>query len=190
TPLTAVNPTSTDTGTTQEQNYRETTEVPYLVETDSQENLYLPIQGRRIVNMMLHEYFFQQLQKISSHGSLFDCNLKDMTLIRESRNGLISKYKLKCIMCQKDFIVTNEELASEHNINANLAAATGITSAGIGFSQFKEITACMDLPIFTESTYLKIQDNVYEKWEATTVESMEIAAIRERDAAIAEKKKN
>ncbi|KAF9409727.1 hypothetical protein HW555_011017 [Spodoptera exigua] len=181
TPLTAVNPNSTDTGTTQEQNYRETTEVPYLVETDSQENLYLPIQGRRIVNMM---YFIQQLQKISSHSSLFDCNLKDMTLIGESRNGLISKYKFKCIMCQKDFIVTNEELASEHNINANLAAATGITSAGIGFSQFKEITACMDLPIFTKSTYLKIQDNVYEKWEATAVESMEIAAIRERDAAI------
>ncbi|KAJ8732008.1 hypothetical protein PYW08_014738 [Mythimna loreyi] len=186
TPLTAVNQTSTDTGTTQERNYGETAEdEPQLVETDSQEKPCLPIHGRRVVNMM---YFIQQLQKISSHSSLFDCSFKDMSLIGESRNGLISKYKFRCIMCKIDFIITSEEPASEQNINANLAAVTGITSAGIGYSQFQEITACMDLPIFTELTYLKIQDFIYEKWEATADESMERAAMRERDAAIAEGK--
>ncbi|GBP32570.1 hypothetical protein EVAR_23982_1 [Eumeta japonica] len=89
-------------------------------------------------------------------------------------------------MCNKDFIVKSEDPTSKNNIDANLAAVTGITSAGIGWSQFQEITACMDVPVFTEKTYGKIQDLVYEKWEETAIESTEKAAKRERDAAIAE----
>lgn len=111
-----------------------------------------------------------------------------MTILGEKRAGLISKFKFKCNMCNNDFIVTSEDSSSKDNVNANVAAVTGITSAGIGYSQFEEITACMDVPIFSKSTYAGIQDMVYEKWESTAVETMEAAAIRERDAAIAEGK--
>ncbi|CAH2100195.1 unnamed protein product [Euphydryas editha] len=109
-----------------------------------------------------------------------------MSLIGEKRIGLVSKFKFRCNMCKDDFIVTSEDLSSTHNVNANVGAVTGITSAGIGFSQFEEITACMDVPIFTKTTYAQVQNMVYEKWESTSVESMAAAAMRERDAAVAE----
>ncbi|CAG4981855.1 unnamed protein product [Parnassius apollo] len=44
----------------------------------------------------------------------------------------------------------------------------------------------MDIPIFTKTTYAQVKNKVYEKWESTSVESMAAAAMRERDAAIAE----
>lgn len=131
-------------------------------------------------------YYTQQLQKISSHSSLFNCNLKDMTLLGEKRIGLISKFKFICNMCKQYFIIESENPENEENIDANLAAVTGITSTGIGYSQFQEITACLNIPVFTEKLYGKIQDAVYEKWEETAVEAMEGAAMRERTAAIAE----
>lgn len=102
--------------------------------------------------------------------------------------GLISRFKFRCNMCKDDFVVTSEDLSSTHNVNANVGAVTGITSAGIGFSQFEEITACMDVPIFTKITYAQIQNTVYEKWESTSVESMAAAAMREHDAAVTEGK--
>lgn len=82
-------------------------------------------------------------------------------------------------MCKDDFIVTREDLSSTNNVNANVGAVTGITSDGIGFSQFEEITACMDVPIFTKTTYAQLQNMVYGKWESTSVESMAAAAMRE-----------
>lgn len=86
-----------------------------------------------------------------------------MSLLGEKRNGLICKFKFRCNMCNKCFIVESEDLTNQHNINANLAAVTRITCAGIGYSQFQEITACMNVPVFTEKLYSKIQDTVYEK---------------------------
>ncbi|GBP21564.1 hypothetical protein EVAR_9749_1 [Eumeta japonica] len=44
----------------------------------------------------------------------------------------------------------------------------------------------MDVPIFTEKYFAKVQSQVYDDWEATAVEAMEEAAGREYDAAIAE----
>ena len=55
-------------------------------------------------------------------------------------------------MCKKDFVITSEDQANISNVDAN-PAVTGITSADIGYSQFQEITACMDIPIFSDKTY-------------------------------------
>lgn len=160
--------------------FRET--LPYTIEEETQD-LYSKPLGRRIIDIM---HFTQELQKISSHSSMFNCTLNDMTLIGEKRIGLICKFKFKCDMCNQCFIVSSENPENEENIDANMAAVTGITSTGIGYSQFQEITACLNVPVFTETVYRKIQDAVYEKWEETAAESMEGAAMRERDAAIAE----
>lgn len=165
--------------------YREITDDVLFFEalTESQDNIYAPVHGRRVVDIM---HFIQQLQTISGHSSLFNCNFSQMSLIGEKRIGLISIFKFRCNICKDDFIVTSEGLSNTHNVNANVGAVTGITSAGIGFSQFEEITACMDVPIFTKTTYAQVQNIVYQKWESTSVESMAAAAMRERDAAIAE----
>lgn len=165
--------------------FSEIGENELFIETEIQNDTYSSVQGRRLVDI---SHFIQQLQNISSHNSLFNCNFTHMALEGEKRNGLISKYKFRCNMCKKDFMVTSEDLSNKDNVNANVAAVTGITSAGIGYSQFEEITACMDVPIFVHKNYAQIQDMIYEKWESTAVESMAAAANRERDAAVAEGK--
>ncbi|CAG5019376.1 unnamed protein product [Parnassius apollo] len=73
-----------------------------------------------------------------------------------------------------------DELMEQMALTTNqyYMANTGITSAGIGFSQFEEITACMDVPIFTKTTYAKVQNKVYEKWESASVESMAAATLQ------------
>ncbi|XP_038218891.1 uncharacterized protein LOC119837392 [Zerene cesonia] len=140
--------------------------------------------GRRIVEV---KYFFEQLQEISSHPSLFQCNLSHISIVGEKRIGLISHFRLKCELCGQHFKVTSDYNKKQTNqIDINTAACSGIVATGVGYSQFEEMCSAMDVPIFTEKYFAKIQDQVFEEWEATAVEAMEVAAKRERDAAFAE----
>ncbi|RVE44807.1 hypothetical protein evm_010520 [Chilo suppressalis] len=166
-------------------NYSEAVDPELHTEKTCEEDAYEPVHGRRIIDI---NSFYKQIQTISNHNSLFDCNFSHISLLGERRTGLISKLKLKCNMCQKDFIITSEDTLNKHDVNVNIAAAIEITSAGIGYSQFEEMTASINIPIFTEVTYSRLQDQVYEKWELTAVDSMAVAAKREIDAAIAEGK--
>jgi demethoxyubiquinone hydroxylase (CLK1/Coq7/Cat5 family) len=53
------------------------------------------LQGNRIVNVV---YLFEQLKKICAHNKMFDCKFENLVLEKEVRNGLISKFFLKCAM--------------------------------------------------------------------------------------------
>lgn len=89
-------------------------------------------------------------------------------------------------MCHETIVINSEDVNSEEQVNANIAATSGIIASGIGYSQFEEILSAMDVPVFSTKLYAQLQEQVYEKWEMVAAESMEAAAMREKEAAIAE----
>lgn len=89
-------------------------------------------------------------------------------------------------MCHETIVINSEDVNSEEHVNANIAATSGIIASGIGYSQFEEILSAMDVPVFSTKLYAQLQEQVYEKWEMVAAESMEAAAMREKEAAIAE----
>lgn len=86
-------------------------------------------------------------------------------------------------MCNLTLYLDSEP---ESMLDLNKAATSGIISTGIGYSQFSELCAATDCPSFSEKTYTKVQNDVYNDWQKTAMSVMEAAAARERDAAIAE----
>ncbi|CAG9135197.1 unnamed protein product [Plutella xylostella] len=144
---------------------------------------YEPVNGRRIIDF---NYVLSQLKEKAHHNDLFGCKLENCILKGEKRAGFLSTFIFECNMCGVVFKIESENSSKTETVDINVAAATGITATGIGFSQFEELMSAMDVPVFTERYFSKIQDYVYEKWEKTAVESMEAAAMREREAAIAE----
>ncbi|CAG4979731.1 unnamed protein product [Parnassius apollo] len=69
----------------------------------------------------------------------------------EKREGLISFFKHICT-------ITSENTHDTEKINLNIAATTGITASGIGYSQFEELCSAIDVPVFTPNSYTKYQD--------------------------------
>ncbi|GBP42947.1 hypothetical protein EVAR_96444_1 [Eumeta japonica] len=86
----------------------------------------------------------------------------------------------------KSETISSDDPNNTKNVDINTAVCSGIVATGIGYSQLEEICSAMDVPIFTEKYFAKVQSQVYDDWEATAVEAMEEAAGREYDAAIAE----
>ncbi|CAK1590870.1 unnamed protein product, partial [Parnassius mnemosyne] len=154
---------------------------PYIVEQECETNSIKTITGRRIVDIV---YFLEQLQQ-QKHDPLFQCDFSCLVLITEKRTGLVSHFNFQCRMCKKYFKVCTDHLDTDR-IDINTAAVSGIVASGIGYSQFEETMSAMDVPIFREKYYAKIQDHMFNEWEATAVEAMEQAAAIEREAAIQE----
>ncbi|CAH2092627.1 unnamed protein product [Euphydryas editha] len=158
-------------------------DFPLTVEVQMENHEDQPISGRRIVDL---NYFLSQLQEKSNHIGLFDCKAGNFEIIGERRNGLFSKLKLKCNLCQNIVEIDTENPKNPDTVNVNVAAATGIIATGIGHSQFEELFSALDMPAFTSGSYAKLQDIVYDNWEKTAAESMKAAANREKEAAITE----
>ncbi|KAH9637625.1 hypothetical protein HF086_007339 [Spodoptera exigua] len=142
------------------------------------------VNGRRIIDL---GYFFKSLQQICCHNKAFGCTLSNVHIIAEKRKSLLSKFTLKCDMCNVKFYLDSEPIS---NLDLNKAATSGIISTGIGFSQFNELFASMDCPSFTQKYYDKVQNKIYDDWRSTAISVMEAAGKRERDAAIAEGRVN
>lgn len=154
----------------------------YVVK-EEQENVVSSIKGRRIINIM---HFFYKLKDISNHNNLFGCGFQRLSLVGEKRTGFIFQLKIKCDMCGLLFLIDSDDRNSVENIDTNTAAVIGVVSSGISYAQLEEITSCINLPVFTEKYDNKIQDKVFDEWESTTIEEMETATERERQAAFAE----
>lgn len=81
-------------------------------------NKTFTLEGKRIINI---GYFFEQLQNIQ-HLPSFACSLANCQIINEVRNGLASKFIVKCNMCNEKFSL-NSQQADE--LDVNLAAVLG-----------------------------------------------------------------
>lgn len=155
----------------------------FNVEVENKEDDFQPISGRRIVDI---NFLLQELQEKARHSNLFDCKISSFRLISEKRIGLTSVFKFQCGMCQETCLINSEDTKNTERVNLNIAATTGIVGSGIGFAQFEELCSSMEVPIFSPNYYNKLQNEVYKKWEQTACASMEAAAKKEREMAIAE----
>ncbi|KOB77503.1 Uncharacterized protein OBRU01_00700 [Operophtera brumata] len=70
--------------------------------------------------------------------------------------------------------------------DVNKDAVAGIMAAGCGHAQLKQFSAAVSLPIMSDYTYNKTQDDICNYWEETAWDEMKIAGERERDEAIKE----
>lgn len=126
---------------------------------------------------------FSKLQEISTHGVL-NCGLNCVEIVGEKIVGLQSKLTLKCKMCNMKFYIDTDGGSDKMNINH--CAVAGTIAIGCGHSQLQELSAALDLPLMTPNTYQKCYNILANQLEKISVESMNNAAEKERDLAIAE----
>lgn len=120
---------------------------------------------------------------MSDHTKAFGCTLKNVQIISEKRNGLLSKYTLICKMCNLKMYLDSEPKST---LDLNKAAVSAVISTGSGYSQFSELCAAMDCPTLSEANYSRVQNELYDDWRNTAVTVMDKAAECERKSAIAE----
>lgn len=92
-------------------------------------------------------------------------------------------------MCREICFIHSEDPNSDNQVNVNIAATTGITASGIGFSQFEQLFSAINIPVFSSKYYQNhLQNVVYQQWEEAATASMEAVAKKEKEMAIAEGK--
>ncbi|KAF2892283.1 hypothetical protein ILUMI_13889, partial [Ignelater luminosus] len=133
--------------------------------------------GKRIFDVA---HLFRQLFSSVKHEP-FDCDLSYMYVVKEVRKGLRSSFELKCKMCgiQKTIFSesdTSEELGSV-NINSGITSACVFT--GIGYNEFEEIAASINMPMMAYETYNRHQQCVIDVIHETAWQTMEDAGKEE-----------
>lgn len=89
-------------------------------------------------------------------------------------------------MCNKIDIISNKPLTSQMLMNVNTAIVTATINTGQGFTQLDTMTALLNMPSMSNSTYQKIHLNVLKHTEVTAMEAMIAAGKEETVIAIKE----
>lgn len=135
------------------------------------------VQGRRIVNV---EHLFKQILNGEKHEP-FDCSLINMKLVCEKRNGLFSKFYLRCEMCHLVKTITSDNQSD--NVNVNSSFVLGSISTGIGYSQVNELASTLNMPLMSMNTFNKYHEQVADFIRTSAWQKMEEAAAEEAKLA-------
>ncbi|KAK4877525.1 hypothetical protein RN001_010031 [Aquatica leii] len=122
-------------------------------ETEKGNNSSFSVTGRRIINI---SYFFSQLKLLQHKG--YDCSFFDLNLISEKIEGLQSIFSFQCAVCNIIQTVKSDDPSEKHS--SNLLAVLGALSTGIGYSQFSEVLAAMNIPSLSHKTYTKYHNQL------------------------------
>ncbi|XP_046960234.1 uncharacterized protein LOC124530227 [Vanessa cardui] len=129
--------------------------------------------GRRIINV---SYFLEKLYEISNHGPL-DCGLTCIELVSEKLHGLSSIFTFLCKMCNRKFVIGNDD---DNCLPINTCVVAGIISIGCGHSQLQELSSAMNLPMMSQKTYQTNHKLLSQNWQQLAQQSMEQAAEEEK----------
>lgn len=139
------------------------------------------IEGRRIVDLDL---FIQKLQKISRHNAS-QCSFDQLSVQKETRNGLHSKITFICNDCGRRFHVRiNDNEKTTSTLCVNTSAVLGANLVGIGFSQLEQLLSALDIPTMCNDKFKSRNDELGEMWIQTAEKTMKEAAEEEALAAI------
>lgn len=141
--------------------------------------------SRRIINV---SHFAKQLLNIGSHGPL-GCSSKEMDLVGEKQNGLISVFTFRCKMCNCTFYINND-CEQDNYLNLNACAVAGTVAIGCGQAQLEEFLSCVNLPILSERTYHNNHQLISKHWETVALGTMKQAAEKEKELAKSEGRVN
>jgi len=118
-----------------------------------------------------------------NHARGIECSFKDWKLINSRHRGLLTQLFFKCQMCNYETNIWSEPVKSE-TLDINTAATAGTVTAGIGYAQFEELCAAMNIPCMSEKTYIKHRENLIDDFEKTALENMKIAGEMEKQLAV------
>lgn len=158
--------------------------IPSMNEVEHVSHSAKNLFGRRIVNI---DSFFKQLKSIDKHNT--QCRFSQIEITNEYHRGFNSILKMKCTNCYKQFTIHTCEAGYEkidecEKMDVNYSAILGSITIGIGFSQLAEISAIMDIPFMSHSTYDNIQKIIGTHQEAVVGVSMREAVEEEIAEAI------
>ncbi|KAF5298846.1 hypothetical protein FQR65_LT19566 [Abscondita terminalis] len=123
-----------------------------FIESDEESNDTLNpkvLLGRRVVDI---QHFLKSLKSLRHIG--LGCSFFDVEVIAEKIEGFQSSLTFKCNVCGKlDVVKTSSDSASFGSVNC--ADVIGTLAIGIGYTQFSEMFAAMDIPQMSNKTYLK-----------------------------------
>lgn len=136
--------------------------------------------GRRIVDMM---FIFKQIKK-SRHIGGFGCTFLDMQFVSEKQSGFRSSFKFSCEMCNCELIIYSEEKVPSSCIPINEAIVSGTIAAGIGYSQLSELSASLDIPCMSNTTYGLVLSKMGDTIHDAALQEMKLAGEEERKFAI------
>ncbi|KAK4878953.1 hypothetical protein RN001_007099 [Aquatica leii] len=98
------------------------------------------MEGRRLIDV---RYFLENAMNFP-HNDLFSYASYHVKIIRGIKKGLISKFVLKCDMCQVEHTVNSKKTNGKLNING--AIVNSFVNIGYGFSQLNELASSLNMP--------------------------------------------
>ncbi|XP_063892162.1 uncharacterized protein LOC135116586 [Helicoverpa armigera] len=146
-----------------------------------EEKVTYQISGRRLIEMA---YFMEQLQGISNHKSMFNCNLSTIELLSEKRSGLHSTFSIKCKMCGAEFTLESSK-KTENKMDVNEEIVAGIMTIGAGVTQLNTVLCHVNMPPMSVRLYQAKHDIISRWWKKAAQHYMIEAGKEEKDNALA-----
>lgn len=134
------------------------------------------------------KYFLQKLtQTFDKHTERQQfCSFKDWELESTATHGMYTKFFFECRMCgHTDDFWSDPRGEDLDGIDLNEAAVSGTLTTGIGFAQFEELCAAINITCMSETSYRKYRDKVIGYFEKAASAAMKEAADEERKLAFA-----
>ncbi|CAI6375604.1 unnamed protein product [Macrosiphum euphorbiae] len=107
-----------------------------------------------------------------------------MQFVAEKQNGFRSLFKYLCDMCNCQLIVYSEEKVSPSCIPINEAIVSGRVAAGIGYTQLSELSASIDIPCMSNTTYSLVLSKMGDTIHNAALQEMKLAGEEERKYAL------
>jgi hypothetical protein len=123
------------------------------------------LTGLRIVDI---NHLFLTLKSIKHQG--FDCSFYDVDIINEKRYGLKSYFSYKCTICGLEGTFSSEPDTDSSEINK--LAVCGIIAMGAGFTQFSYLSAALDIPWMSSSTYFAVENQALNNVKEVAINEM------------------
>jgi len=87
-------------------------------------------------------------------------------------------------MCNCELIIYSEEKVHSSYIPINEAIVSGTIAAGIGYSQLSELTASLDIPCMSNTTYNIVISKMGDTIHDAALQEMKLAVEEEKKFAI------
>ncbi|CAG9773318.1 unnamed protein product [Ceutorhynchus assimilis] len=117
---------------------------------------------------------------------MFSCTLENLVFANEVQEGLLSKFLVKCNMCNYSAEISSAD-PKDHKMNLNKCLVNVVTSIGCGFAHLQDILNNLQLPVLSQRKYADIQSKLFYGIEESAIQEMRKAADEEKAIALSEK---
>ncbi|CAG9762686.1 unnamed protein product [Ceutorhynchus assimilis] len=117
---------------------------------------------------------------------MFSCTLENLVFANEVQEGLLSKFLVKCNMCNYSAEISSAD-PKDHKMNLNKCLVNVVTSIGCGFAHLQDILNNLQLPVLSQRKYADIQSKLFDEIEESAIQEMRKAADEEKAIALSEK---